>query len=504
MEHIAPRRVSRRGLLQATGGVAAAAGLGAATGGPAHAAAGDAGGVPRPGEWAADWRGGGSRAERPNIVFLIADDHRHDVLGAAGHPVVRTPHLDALAKRGTRLTAHHCGGGMTGAICAPSRAMVMTGRELFQATPGEIIYPDLPLLPEQLHEHGYHTFVTGKWHNGTASHHRAFGAGDGARLFFGGMSDQYAAPLRPFDPSGEYPASSIYYEDRHTTDLYADAVVDFIKGYDDDAPFFAYAAFQSPHDPRMAPAPFSGLYSDKDVPLPENFLPVHPFDNGQLSNRDENLTQRPRGKGTIRAHLADYYAMVSHLDHGVGRILDALRKTGRARNTIVVYTSDHGLGLGSHGLLGKQNLYEHALRTPLIISGPGIPAGRTVDALTQHRDLFPTLAGLAGAPVPDTVTGSDLLPVIERRAGRVHEYVHGAYMYWQRSVSDGRHKLIRYRPEKGTGSERTQLFDLAEDPHEMRDLADSAAHRDVAALLSEELVRWQAAVGDPAEPFTAP
>lgn len=105
--------------------------------------------------------------------------------------------------------------------------------------------------------------------------------------------------------------------------------------------------------------------------------------------------------------------------------------------------------------------------------------------------------------MPDTVTGSDLLPVVEGRAEGVHEYVHGAYLYWQRSVSDSRHKLIRYRPAERSGSERTQLFDLAADPHELHDLADSAAHRDVLTLLSEELVRWQAAVGDPAEPFTA-
>ncbi|MFD7160595.1 sulfatase-like hydrolase/transferase [Kribbella sp. NPDC059898] len=439
---------------------------------------------------------------RPNILFLIADDHRHDLLGAADHPMVRTPHLDRLAGRGTRLTPHHCQGGMTGAICAPSRASILTGRELFGATasvvPGELgtteANPDVPTLPETLEAHGYHAHAVGKWHNGTTAFRRSFHSGDS--LFFGGMSDHNSVPVHDFDASGNYPPEAARTADGFSTDIFAAATVDFLTSYDDHRPFFCWTAFTAPHDPRTPPGEYATLYDPDEIALPNNFMARHPFDNGDLAIRDELLAALPREPAEIRRHLADYYGMISHLDEGIGRILDVLESTGLAENTIVVYTADHGLAVGQHGLMGKQNLYDHSLRVPLIVAGPGIASGHTTDALTLHADLFPTLAARAGTAAPATVQGEDFGVLLDGTEQPHRQTVHAAYLGLQRMASDGRHKLIRYERRNGRGTDRVQLFDLAADPAELHDVARDPTYTTVLNQLTASLTEWQHLAGD--------
>ena len=249
----------------------------------------------------------------------------------------------------------------------------------------------------------------------------------------------------------------------------------------------------------MAPADFAAMYPPADIPLPPNFVPEHPFDNGEMRIRDEMLAPFPRTPEAVQQHIADYYAMITHMDAWLGHVLSALDQDGYADNTLVLYMADHGLAVGQHGLMGKQNLYDHSVRVPLIMRGPGLPQGKTVDALTYLYDVFPTLCDLVGIDIPETVEGESLRPLMTGEKQRVRDTVYSAYKDYQRMVSDGRWKLIRYyrSQETGAGSERLQLFDLANDPWETRDFSEAAEHRPKVQRLASALETWQAKVSDP-------
>jgi len=424
---------------------------------------------------------------RPNVLFLFSDDHRADAIGALGGAGVRTPNLDALARRGTILARAYCNGSMQGAVCVPSRAMLLTGRGLFRAD--EKMSEPGSTWPEAFAEAGYDTFATGKWHNGPGSLRRSFRRAEA--VFLGGMGDPYALPLRERLPDGTLgPARP---GGRHSVEAFADAAARFLRGRrDQDAPFLCYVAFNAPHDPRVAPAEYRGRYRDEDVALPANFLPEHPFDNGEMDIRDEKLAPRPRTPEVVRRHLADYFAAIEHLDAQVGRILDALRDAGRLDDTIVAFAGDHGLAIGSHGLLGKQNLYEHSMRAPAILAGPGVPAGRRVDALAYLHDLFPTLGELAGVPGPAGSEGLSLVPVFEGRTPSRRDDVLTAYRDVQRAICERRWKLIAY-PRIG----KVQLFDLEADPDELRDLSTDPACAAERERLLDLLRRRRVEAGDP-------
>lgn len=443
-----------------------------------------------------------SSVRRPNLVLMIADDHRYDALGCAGDPTVQTPCLDGLARRSVRFTHAYCQGGLTGAICAPSRACLMTGSELFHATaprkvgarqPSNDLNARLATLPATLRVAGYHTHAVGKWHNDRASFTAGFASGDA--LFFGGMSDHWAVPVHTFDPAGAYrPALARPAYGRHSSELFADAAIDFLGGYAEEHPFFLYVAFTAPHDPRTAPAPYSTMYDPARLPLPPNVMAEPEFDNGSLEERDERLTPRPRSRETVRRHLADYFGMISHLDAQVGRILDALN----AEDTFVIYVGDHGLAIGCHGFMGKQNLYDHSVRIPLMIGGPGLPPGCAVDDLCTLADLLPTVCQLLGVPTPRTVEGRSLLPLVTPSQATGRDHVFGAYRDLQRMATDGRHKLIHsYRSPVGLGTDRTQLFDLQDDPWEIRDLSSKPASAAIRSELDAVLARWRRQSGDP-------
>jgi arylsulfatase A-like enzyme len=426
--------------------------------------------------------------ERPNIVVIFSDDQRADALGAHGNPYIQTPHLDDLANRGFSFRQAYVMGSHHGAVCAPSRAMLMTGRNLFR------VYDNLDTLetfPQRLNDVGYATFGTGKWHQSRESFAKSFAYAE--NVFFGGMNDHFETSMsdRLDDGSFTEPVQKGF-----SSSHFADAAIRFIEEQQSgrqQGPFLVYLALTAPHDPRTPPSGFTDIYSPGGVPLPANYMPVHPFDLGPMSMtvRDEHLAPWPRPADMVRAQIADYYGLITHMDFEIGRVLEALRRTGAWDNTVVVFAADNGLALGSHGLMGKQSLYEHSTRVPLIVAGPGIPHGES-EALTYLYDLAPTLLDLAGADDLPRMDGRSLSSVWQGERLAVRETLFTAYHDTQRAVRDGRWKLIRY-----PRLHLTQLFDLRLDPFELRDVSDDPAHGDRIARMMDLLEDWQRQSGDP-------
>lgn len=432
---------------------------------------------------------------QPNILFMIADDHRFDAIGAMGDATVQTPVLDALMARGTTFRQTHIMGSLVGAVCVPSRAAVLTSANLFRSGMQEI-NRELAVWPQVMRDAGYHTFATGKWHNDKQTFTNSFA--EGAKIFFGGMSSHFEVPVYDYDASGAYPNTARYIGEKFSTEMFTDAAVQFLQDYDASAPFFLYLAFTSPHDPRTPPGEYATMYPPAEIPVPENFMPEHPFDNGEMRIRDEVLAPFPRTPEIVQQHIADYYGMISHMDAEIGRVLKTLEATGQLENTLIIYTADHGLAVGQHGLLGKQNLYNHSIRVPSIFAGPGIPEGKTVDALTYLYDVFPTVCELTDVACPRTVEGRSLVPLMEGSVARVRETVFAAYRDIQRTISDGDWKLIRYyvSEETGAGTNRIQLFNLKEDPGETTDLSAVPAHTARIQSLAADMHMWQMETDD--------
>ena len=434
-------------------------------------------------------------SSQPNILFMIADDHRWDAIAGMGDPTVKTPILDSLMARGTTFHQTHIMGSLSGAVCVPSRAAVLTSANLFRSGQNQI-NRDLAVWPQVMQEAGYHTFGAGKWHNDKQTYINSFA--DGGKIFFGGMGNQYKVPVFDYDPTGAYPKEAKYIGDKFSTELFTDAAVQFLENYEKPNPFFLYLSFTSPHDPRTPPDEYATMYPPEDIPVPENFLPEHPFDNGEMRIRDEVLAPFPRTPEIVQQHIADYYGMISHMDAEMGRVLQTLEAVGQLDNTIIIYTADHGLAVGQHGLFGKQNLYSHSIRVPSIFVGPGVPEGQSVDTLTYLYDVFPTVCDLTKVDCPDTVEGYSLVPLMEGCVDKVRDTVFAAYKDIHRTVSDGRWKLIRYyvSEETGRGTDCIQLFDLEQDPWETTNLAELPEHSERIQTLATELKRWQTETDD--------
>jgi arylsulfatase A-like enzyme len=250
--------------------------------------------------------------------------------------------------------------------------------------------------------------------------------------------------------------------------------------------------FTAPHDPRLTPKGYEAAYDPTRIALPKNFASDHPFDHGNQGGRDEVLLPRPLDEATVRDELATYYALIEHLDAQVGRIVDALANRGELQNTVIIYTSDHGLALGSHGLTGKQNMYEHTIGVPLVIAGPGVPRGSRLGAQCYLRDLYPTICQWCDVPVPAKLDGRELQPLLDGSSQEIYPFVVGYFTDTQRMIRDSRWKLIRYPQAR-----RVQLFDLAADPDELHDLSTDAEQATTAAQLQRQLDDWLAVHGDP-------
>jgi arylsulfatase A-like enzyme len=303
--------------------------------------------------------------------------------------------------------------------------------------------------------------------------------------------------LYHFDPTGTYPAEAQFHGDRFSSVMYADAAIEFIRTLPTRGrPALIYVAFTAPHDPRTPPPPFDTLYDPGQTPLPDNFLPEHPFDNGELHNRDEDLLPIPRDPNQVRKEIAAYYGMISEVDSEIGRILDTLEQEHLLDQTIIVFAGDNGLALGSHGLLGKQNVYDDSVRVPLIIAGPGIAANVVSDRFAYLHDLLPTLAALLGLDPPASSEGSTLLGA--------NSAVHTPTAYHQyrdlhRGIRTADHwKLIGYRlTATGSQFDRLQLFDLNADPSEMNDLSTVDSYQVKLGEMQSRLAGERARYDDP-------
>jgi arylsulfatase A-like enzyme len=437
----------------------------------------------------------------PNVLVLLTDDQRYNTVHALGNELISTPAMDRLAYAGTSFSQAACHGGIHGALCVTSRAALMTGRTINHLDgAGDPIPAAFTTLPELLRQSGYVTFATGKWHSDRASFARLFDRAD--NVFFGGMhpveEGGHEHPwLHHFDPTGAYPDEARFQADQFSSVMYADAAIAFLQSVaGGDRPFFAYVAFTSPHDPRTPPEPWKSWYSPEQIPLADNFSPEHPFDNGELHNRDEDLLPLPRDPEAVRREIAAYYGMISEVDNELGRILDALERTGALANTLIVFAGDNGLALGAHGLLGKQNLYEESMRVPMILAGPGVAAHAVDPRYAYLSDLLPTVASLVGLAPPSTSEGTALLG---RAASTLRPRAYHQYRDIQRGIRSEDHwKLIGYRlTATGLDFDRVQLFNLDVDPDERDDLAAAPAYQGKLIELEQQLRSERLRYDDP-------
>ena len=431
---------------------------------------------------------------RANIVVLFTDDQRFGTLSALGHPDVKTPNLDRLARRGVTFTHACTQGGPHGAICIATRAQSMTGRSVFRAnqyvlSPKEGPDPAIKTFPELLRKAGYETHGIGKWHNGAPLYHRSFSSG--GPIFFGGMSDHDKVPVQEFDPTGRYAKQRIEIAKGFSSELFANAAIDFLGRQSGSKPYLLYVAFTSPHDPRMAQGRFANMYDPRGVHLPPNFMPTHPFDNGEMKVRDELLAAQPRTEAEVRRHIAAYYGMISEVDNQIGRIIDAIDRSPQAKNTCIVFAGDNGLALGQHGLMGKQNLYDHSWRVPMVISSPFVDGGRRCDSLCHIMDLCPTICRFAGIAPPAGIEAKSLNLALKNEHATVRSSVVAGYRNLQRAIRTKEWKLILYNVH---GVRTTQLFNIAKDPWELTNLADKQP--EIAAQLKSGLQRQLTAIGD--------
>jgi arylsulfatase A-like enzyme len=281
------------------------------------------------------------------------------------------------------------------------------------------------------------------------------------------MADHFSIAVRDLQVDGKLSEAT---KKGYSTELFTNVTKDFLNDYAKSAqqnPFFAYISFTVPHDPYSPKSGYINRYDTDQILLPENFMGLHPFQFDQLNIRDENLTGWPRQPEIVKEILSDYYSLITHLDNQVGELIATLKANGLYENTIIVYAADNGLAIGSHGLLGKQNLYEHSTKVPMIITGPGIPKAQLSDALVYLYDLYPTLADLAGLTVPEGIDGKNLVPILRSSEKEVRPTLFTAYRHTVRGIREGNWKLIRY-PERNF----TQLFNLKVDPFELTNLAE--------------------------------
>ncbi len=429
-------------------------------------------------------------SSKPNIVFIITDDQSYETIRALGHTDIDTPNLDRLTTSGTTFTHAYNMGAWNGAVCVASRTMLITGRTVWHAR-AMVKSIDAEreagrLWPQRMEKAGYETYMTGKWHINT----------DAAKCFNfsasirGGMprdeSIAYDRPLPgkpdPWSPSDKK-IRGFWDGGKHWSEVVGDESISFLdQAKKSENPFFMYLAFNAPHDPRQSPKEYVDRYPLDRIKVPENYLPEYP-QKDQIGAgkelRDEKLAPFPRDEHAVKVHRQEYYAIITHLDTQIGRILDALEKTGKAENTWIIFTADHGLAVGHHGLMGKQNMYDHSVRVPFIVRGPGVKADAKIDAPIYLQSAMATALDLAGADRSD-IEFQSVRPLLAGESKGL-DGVYGAYLELQRAVTHNGWKLILY-PE----AKVTKLYNLSNDPQEMKDLsADPAMAEKKKALFAK-------------------
>lgn len=463
--------------------------------------------------------------KRPNILFIMTDDHTPREMSSYGNTLLNTPNLDRIGNEGTRF--NHC--CTTNALCAPARGTVLTGcfshvhgirgnSEVADAV--EVFDPTVPTFPELLQEAGYRTALFGKYH--------------------------IRQDPRGFDTWVVHPGQGEYFDPvyidngtqvrkkGYASDITTDMALNFLEGVDDEQPFCLVYQFKAPHRP-FAPAPrHAHLFDDVDIPEPETFDDDYAtrkiaavaedmkFDVSIARDYDdlpEGLNEAEKKRWLYQRFMKDRYRTITGVDENVGRVLDYLDEAGLAEDTVVIYTSDHGYFLGDYGWYDKRFMYEPSLKIPLVIRYPRLGVSKNVsDALVMNVDFAPTILDLAGVDIPDGMQGESLLPVLTKqedawRSSVYYAYyedswvLHGKgddamaepYQYFtphrigpHRGVRTDRYKLIEYYGE----GDYWELFDLEKDPNELQNVCDDSNYADILVHLKVELQRLRTLYGD--------
>ena len=424
---------------------------------------------------------------RPNVLILFTDDQRADTIAALGNPHIRTPNLDRLVRRGTAFTRAYCMGSLQGAVCVPSRAMLLTGRTLFR------VKDDLAgqaTWPEAFARAGYTTFLTGKWHNAGRIGPARVPGGQGDLPRRHGRSLQAAAPghlatstrSSTRAPSGE-----------HSVKLFADAAVEFLRGQSGERAVPLLRRLQRSRTTRAWPR---SRTTTGTTPISRRSRRTSCPGIRSTTARWRSATRSsPPGRERRRSSASTSPTTTprsSILDAQVGRILDALEASGQDENTLIVFTSDHGLAIGSHGLFGKQNLYDHSMHVAADHRRAGHPAEAGGSTRCATCSTSSRRSASSPASRPRGQRGPEPRPDPRRPAAdRSRLHLHRLRDV-QRAVRDDRWKLIVY-PQIN----KTQLFDLRTDPGEMHDLAEEPNHAGERERLIELLRDWQRRLNDP-------
>lgn len=422
-------------------------------------------------------------AQRPNVLLIVVDDMSpFDLQMYNQRSVLETPTLDRLAQQGVVIDQAYQMGSWSGAVCTPSRHMIMSGRSVWHIptkrrpkgkqrneNPHE---KDSQLVPPNLEQQtlaavfnraGYETMRTCKTGNS-----------------YEAANKQFTFRKDAMKRGGDEPSGSAWHAER---------VLEYLASRDErkaDKPFLIYYGFSHPHDTRDGTPELLAKYGatnhadPQTIPpahaqqpaLPVNYLPSHPFPEGHPNLRDEVAVSgvwKRRDETTIRNEIGRQFACVENIDRQVDRVLNRLEQSGDLENTLVIFTSDHGMAIGRHGLQGKQNLYEHTWRVPMIVSGPGLPQGTRVAGNVYLMDLLATICDYTKVKAPETNEGLSMLPAIQGKTQTIRETLYGVYCGGtkpgMRSVRRGDWKLIEYDVLDGR-VRKSQLFQLSENPHE--------------------------------------
>ncbi|MEM6963289.1 MAG: sulfatase-like hydrolase/transferase [Bacteroidota bacterium] len=469
--------------------------------------------------------------EKPNIVFIFTDDQTYSSVAALGNSTVQTPNMDRLVQNGTTFTHAYNMGGWNGAVCVASRSMIMSGRSVWRANQFKQNWAkrDSTALAQTwgklMERQGYDTYMMGKWHI-NAPAERVFqqvkhtlpgmprdrwNHQEMQRMFkeeVDGVNVKYEdiMPIgynRPKDENDNTWSPSdtthggFWKNGKHWSEILRDDALGYIEtAKTKDNPFFMYLSFNAPHDPRQAPQEYVDMYPLDKISLPKSWQPEYP-DQLDIGNgptlRDEALAPFPRTEYATKKHIQEYYAIITHLDAQIGMILDALEASGKMENTVVIFTADHGLAIGAHGLLGKQNLYDHSIRVPLVIMGKDIPKGKKVDTDIYLQDAMATSLELAGIKKPDYMEFHSLVNLIEGKTDEGnYPGIYGAYRNLQRMIRKDGFKLIVYPTIR-----KIKLFDLENDPDEIENLAEQETYQSKVKLLMQDLLALQKEMDDP-------
>ena len=448
----------------------------------------------------------------PNILFLFADDYTFDAIHALGNDVIETPNLDQLVRNGSYFSQAFNMGGWNGAVCIASRSMIITGQSIWDAKAMTDDWKQNKRLNQAslswgklMEQKGYQTYMTGKWHV-SIDPQMIFQT---VRNIRPGMPKDYwnTEDKKGYDRPKEGKKDTWIASDslnegfweggKHWSEVIKDDALDFLKiSSQKEAPFFMYLAFNAPHDPRQSPQSFLDRYPLEKIPLPENWLPEYPFKDAignSKTLRDEALAPYPRTPYAIKTHMREYFAIITHLDEQIGKILHALEASGRADNTYIFFTGDHGLSVGKHGLLGKQSLFDHSIRVPLIFTGPEIPKNQIINHEVYLQDIMATSLELAEIPKPKSVAFKSFLSLIKgnETSSPYPEGIYGAYMDNQRMIRKDGYKLMAYPKIK-----KLLVFDLKNDPLEQQDISNKEEYKNTVKNLFESLILLQRKYND--------